>query len=187
MRSKNALQIKATSLEDNETALPPLKEGASFLHTLIMQFALSLAVLQRENVKDNNPISKKLQCSLSLPFKKRKIPLLSSHPFKEGEGQQLTATTMIFAVSFAIVVKCGFFSGTLLLLNVNVYAANINIKDIVYKHLQISTLCTLSLFSIYPDIAYLPIFGTKAHIHTICTLPPFAAFWGILVAFFGAF
>ena len=165
----------------------PLKKALAFF-TLLSCSSLYLWLCckgRMSKITIQNP--KQLKCSLSLPLKKRKIPLLSSHPFKEGEGQQLTATTMIFAVSFAIVVKCGFFSGTLLLLNVNVYAANIKIKDIVYKHLQISTLCTLSLFPIYPDIAYLPIFGTKAHIHTICTLTPFAAFWGILVAFFGAF
>ena len=81
MRSKNALQIKATSLEDNETALPPLKEGASFLHTLIMQFALSLAVLQRENVKDNNPKSQTASILIEPSFKEAENPLALFAPF----------------------------------------------------------------------------------------------------------
>ena len=63
---------------------------------------------------------------------------------------------------------------------------HISTKDLVYEHLPHSALFTLSLFPIFPYIAYLAILDTKVCIHTICTaaieVAPFAAVSGILVA-----
>ena len=61
---------------------------------------------------------------------------------------------------------------------------HISTKDLVYEHLPHSALFTLSLFPIFPYIAYLAILDTKVCIHTICTaaieVAPFAAVSGIL-------
>ena len=111
-------------------------------------------------------------CFLHAPFSRGRIstPLLAEGP------QLLIGIRHFFLASFGILVKRGFFSGT------QCQCMHISTKDLVYEHLPHSTLFTLSLFPIYPYIAYFAILGTKVCIHTICTLgmeeAPFPAVWG---------
>ena len=97
-------------------------------------------------------------------------------PFSRGPATLLIGIRHFFLASFGILVKRGFFSGT------QCQCMHISTKDLVYEHLPHSTLFTLSLFPIYPYIAYFAILGTKVCIHTICTLgmeeAPFPAVWG---------
>ena len=121
----------------------------------------------------------------AFPERRRQVLLLSSHPF--SRGPQLRGTADWHRIVFLGIfwqrckMRLLFWQPAS-----QCQCMHISTKDLVYEHLPHSTLFTLSLFPIYPYIAYLAILGTKVCIHTICTLAmevaPFPAVWGILVA-----